>query len=68
MFDAFIIEQIRKREEDRRQPRHQPALESPNSMPLERPPHWDRDLNWDRDVNGHRDGNDDGDGRVVFDM
>ena len=61
MLDAFIIDEIRKREEQRRQPRHQPHLEPPAYFPLERPPQPDRD------VNGRRE-EDDGDGRLVFDM
>ncbi len=61
MLDAFIIEQIRKREDDRHQRRHQPHLEPPGHFPLERPPQADQD------VNGRRE-DDDNDGMVVFDM
>ncbi len=61
MLDAFVIDQIRKREEERRPQRIQPHAEPPGRFPLERPPVVDRD------VTGHRE-DDDFDGRIVFDM
>ncbi len=61
MLDAFIIDQIRKREDESRQQRIQPHAEPLSRFPLERPPHADRD------VTGRRE-EDDFDGRVVFDM
>ncbi len=49
MLDAFIIEQIKRREEEqRRGSRQQPHLEPPSRMPLQRPPSWDRDADADR--------------------
>jgi len=62
MLDAFIIEQIRRRDEERRHPhpQHQPQLEPPGRSPLDRPPRWEGD--------GRRSDDEDGDGRVVFDM
>lgn len=49
MLDAFIIEQIKRREEEQgRSGRQQPHLEPPGRMPLQRPPSWDRDAESDR--------------------
>lgn len=64
MLDAFIIEQIRRREEEQqRNQRQQPRLESPSRMPLQRPPGWDRDADSDR-----RRSEDDYDGVMIIDM
>ncbi len=60
MLDAFIIEQIKRREEELRQDRRQPRLEPPGRFPLERPPLWDRDRDAGRD--------DDHNGVVIIDM
>lgn len=38
MLDAYIIEQIRKREEERRRIYERPALELPLEEPAPRPP------------------------------
>ena len=73
MLDAFIIEQIRRREDqEQERTRRQPALESPSRFPMQRPPGWsdaeadrsDRDRS-DRD----RDSDEDRDrGFAIFDM
>lgn len=64
MLDAFIIEQIRRREEEqRRNQRQQPRLEPPGRIPLQRPPGWDRDADHDR-----RRSDDDFEGVVIIDM
>jgi hypothetical protein len=51
MLDAFIIEQIRKREEERLPQRIQPRIEPPGRFPG-----WDRDAG--RDGDRHRDEDD----------
>lgn len=61
MLDAFIIDQIRRREEERRDRRQQPYADTPQGYPLERLPERDRDA-----TSGRED--DDYDGRIVFDM
>lgn len=61
MLDAFIIDQIRKQQDERRLPRSQPYAEAPGSFPLERPPQADRDVTSRRE-------DDEFDGRIVFDM
>ncbi|MSQ83107.1 MAG: hypothetical protein EXR77_09365 [Myxococcales bacterium] len=61
MLDAFIIDQIRKQQDERRLPRSQPYAEPPGSFPLERPPQADRDVTSRRE-------DDEFDGRIVFDM
>jgi hypothetical protein len=78
MLDAFIIEQIRRREDqEQERTRRQPALESPSRFPMQRPPGWsdaeadrsDRDRS-DRDRSDRdRDSDEDRDrGFAIFDM
>lgn len=63
MLDAFIIEQIKRREEEQqRGRRQQPHLEPPSRIPLQRPPSWDREADSDR----RRD--EDYDGVMIIDM
>lgn len=63
MLDAFIIEQIRKREEERHPQRIQPRVEPPGRFPLERPPGWDRGAG--QDSERHRD---EDNGVIILDM
>jgi len=70
MLDAFIIEQIRRREEerDRERQRIQPTLERPGSMPY-MPPNWQPPATWDRHgESSDRRHPDAEDGRIVIDM
>lgn len=78
MLDAFIIDQIKKREEDRERDRQriQPRLDRqmPFIPPGWQPGAWERSGGWDRPADGGR--TDDGDrrspdledGRIVLDM
>ena len=66
MLDAFIIEQIKRREEqERERDRRQPALEIPSRFPMQRPPGWSDADRRDRD----RDAEEESDrGFVILDM
>ncbi|MFZ4577557.1 MAG: hypothetical protein ACOYOB_04090 [Myxococcota bacterium] len=68
MLDAFIIEQIRRREEqEQERTRRQPALEIPSRFPMQRPPGWS-DAEADRS-DRDRDGDEDRDrGFAILDM
>jgi len=63
MLDAFIIEQIRRREE--KDDRVQPRLEIPGRYPLQQPPTWKPED--DRQHRDH-DADDEHRGVIVLDM
>lgn len=68
MLDAFIIEQIKRREEERRQQRIQPSLEPPGRFPLDRPPGWNEDRDPRRRGDSDRGHDDEHDGVMIIDM
>lgn len=63
MLDAFIIEEIIRREE--RQKRSRPALHAPSRSPYELPPEHQMPDNGDRD---EHDDDDEHDGVIIIDM
>ncbi len=63
MLDAFIIEQIRRREE--KDERLQPRLEIPGRFPLQQPPSWTPEHERQRH---DQDADDDRRGVIVLDM
>jgi hypothetical protein len=62
MLDAFIIEEIQRREE--RSDRDQPRLEAPSRVPFEPPPHT---TTGEHDVGDRNDDQDDN-GVIIIDM
>lgn len=66
MLDAYIIDKIRRQEQEkqRRDDRVQPRIEPPSRFPLQRPPHWDREEQRDR----RRSEDEDSSGIIVLDM
>ena len=65
MLDAFIIEEIQRRERER-DTRIQPRVEPPSRMPGP-PPGWRPDARRDRDV-PEQDIDDEDDGVIILDM
>ena len=65
MLDAFIIEEIQRRERER-DTRIQPRVEPPSRMPGP-PPGWLPDARRDRDV-PEQDIDDEDDGVIILDM
>ena len=52
MLDPWIIEEIRKREEERRRDRaEQPRIEAPRDLPMRPPEHEGRPADDDKDAN-----------------
>ena len=65
MLDAFIIEQIRRREQ--KDERLQPQLEIPGRFPMQQPPSWTPER--EREHGRHdQDSDDDNRGVIILDM